>query len=184
MQINEQAAARLFSGQLQLKMYVQQKAGSGGGAGSGGAAKGRARTAGKPAGAAEPAGSGYHQHQHQHQQAPPPQLQQQRQQPYQQQQHQLRQLQQQEEVEDPIDLCDDDFEGEEASQRAALIKAALHQLNAALRLVRGTTRGPFSTAVQARVSCRHSHCRFPALLGRKGGWAGGELHASGCLPLL
>ena len=65
-----------------------------------------------------------------------------------------------------------------------LIKAALHQLNAALRLVRGTTRGPFSTAVQARVSCRHSHCRFPALLGRKGGWAGGELHASGCLPLL
>jgi hypothetical protein len=182
MQINEQAAARLFSGQLQLKMYVQQKAGSGGGAGSGGAAKGRARTAGKPAGAAEPAGSGYHQHQQQ--QAPPPQLQQQRQQPYQQQQLQLRQLQQQEEVEDPIDLCDDDFEGEEASQRAALIKAALHQLNAALRLVRGTTRGPFSTAVQARVSCRHSHCRFPALLGRKGGWAGGELHASGCLPLL
>jgi hypothetical protein len=182
MQINEQAAARLFSGQLQLKMYVQQKAGSGGGAGSGGAAKGRARTAGKPAGAAEPAGSGYHQHQQQ--QAPPPQLQQQRQQPYQQQQHQLRQLQQQEEVEDPIDLCDDDFEGEEASQRAALIKAALHQLNAALRLVRGTTRGPFSTAVQARVSCRHSHCRYPALLGRKGGWAGGELHASGCLPLL
>ncbi|KAL6770462.1 RECQ4 [Auxenochlorella protothecoides x Auxenochlorella symbiontica] len=54
-----------------------------------------------------------------------------------------------EEEDDPIDLC---LDVEETAVRTQLMKTALHQLNAALRLQRNSARGPFTGAVQASLA--------------------------------
>ena len=139
-QVNNALAHRLFSGQLQVKMHVQQKGGGSGGA------KAKAARTGKRAGgdaAAAAAGGGQASGRAARQALP-------------QQQAQPQQSQQWHNPDDPIDLCDDDDEGEDGSNalRSSLVMEALTKLNAYLREHRSNRRAPFQTAALSKVGTR------------------------------
>ncbi|KAL4856507.1 ATP-dependent DNA helicase Q-like 4A [Chlorella vulgaris] len=142
--VNEPAAARLFSGQLPMKMHVQQKGGSSGKAGASG--KGRAartpataaaaltvttaKTAGAAAaapargGAAASFGGGA---------------------------VQRRQAAPAEPLVISIEDSEDD-DDEELRQRTAVLAAAMKQLSTALRQHRDLPRAPLTTSVQSKIA--------------------------------